>query len=114
LKPKDKTDTPQTATKESEIALNETEESMLITFKTPGLSVKKSSRKRKAADQMNPPAKKCILDLSPVEKLPFKTPHKLDKSPVILLSRTPVADVYTSTPRDVSTRSAKTPLEPSN
>lgn len=113
LKPKDKTDTPQTATKESEIALNETEESLLITFKTPGLSVKKSSRKRKAAEQMNPPAKKCILDLSPVEKLPFKTPHKLNKSPVILLTRTPVADVYTSTPRDVSTRSAKTPLEPS-
>lgn len=113
LKPQDKTDTPQTATKESGIALNETEESMLITFKTPGLSVQKSRRKRKAADQMNPPAKKCILDLSPVEKLPFKTPQKLDKSPVLLLTRTPVADVYTSTPRDVSTRSAKTPLGPS-
>lgn len=84
------------------------DESLLITFKTPALSVQKSGRKRKAEEKISPPAKKCILDLSPVEKLPFKTPHKLDKSPVLMLTRTPLVDILTSTPQEATARS--TPL----
>lgn len=93
--------TPATAEKGSVTVTDE--ESLLITFKTPAPlgSISRSARKRKAVENFSPPAKKCILDLSPVEKVPFKTPYKLDKSPVLLLTRTPLTDVFTSTPREM-------------
>lgn len=102
--------TPRTARKGT-IPMEADESSMLITFKTPAVSGRKSARKRKAEVEVSPPAKKCILDLSPVEKVPFKTPHKLDKSPVLMLTRTPLVDMLTSTPRDLIP-SLKTPLRP--
>lgn len=46
-----------------------------------------------------------------MEKVPFKTPYKLDKSPVLLLRRTPLTDVFTSTPREI--QPSNTPLKPS-
>lgn len=92
------------------IPMEANDSSMLITFKTPAVSTRKSTRKRKTDNEISPPAKKCILDLSPVEKVPFKTPHKLDKSPVLMLTRTPLSDVLTSTPRDQLP--LKTPLKP--
>ncbi|XP_052102246.1 uncharacterized protein LOC127735882 isoform X2 [Mytilus californianus] len=103
--------TPATAKKGS-VAITD-EESLLITFKTPAPlgSISRSARKRKAVEKISPPAKKCILDLSPVEKVPFKTPYKLDKSPVLLLRRTPLTDVFTSTPREI--QPSNTPLKPS-
>ncbi|XP_063434388.1 uncharacterized protein LOC134715829 isoform X1 [Mytilus trossulus] len=100
--------TPATAKKGSITVTDE--ESLLITFKTPAPqgSISRSTRKRKAVEKISPPAKKCILDLSPVEKVPFKTPYKLDKSPVLLLKRTPLTDVFTSTPREMQ---SNTPLK---